>query len=170
MQRTSLPRMRGPDHPLTCGGLPGGTGDVLTLGVCSHGRLVIIVLGGELDIATAPGLARLLEPLAETGSHLFVDLAGVRFCDCAALSLFLRLRQRAAAGGGSLHIAEPAPAVRRLIAVTRLHDLLPIATGPAEVITILGWDAITTPPFPPPDDIDIAHLRASVVRAVSAVS
>jgi hypothetical protein len=67
MQMTSSPQT---DHPLTCGGLPSGTGDALTLGICSHGRLVIIILGGELDIATAPGLARRPEPLAETGSHL----------------------------------------------------------------------------------------------------
>lgn len=160
MQRTSLPLMRGPDHPLTCGELPSGTGDALTLGICSHGQLVIIVLRGELDIATALGLARRLEPLAETGSHLILDLAGVRFCDCAGLTTFLRLRQRATASGGSLHITEPAPAVRRLIAVTRLHDLLPIATGPAEVITNLGWDAIITPPLPPADD----HARTSAPR------
>jgi STAS domain len=85
MQTASLPLMRGPDHTLTCGGLPSGTADALTLGICSHGQLVIIVLGGELDIATAPGLARRLGPLAEIGSHLILDLAAVRFCDCAGL-------------------------------------------------------------------------------------
>jgi hypothetical protein len=35
MRRTS-PLMRGPNHPLTCDGLPGGPGDALTSGVCSH--------------------------------------------------------------------------------------------------------------------------------------
>jgi hypothetical protein len=52
--------------------------------------------------------------------------------------------------------------------VTRLHDLLPIPTGPTEVITLPGWDAISTPPLPPPDDTDIAHSAGQAVRAMSA--
>ena len=85
-----MPQTRGPDHPVLFGEQP-----VLTCGIHSQGRLVFIILGGELDIATAPGLALRLAPIAETGSHLLLDLAGVQFCDCAGLSVFLRLRRRA---------------------------------------------------------------------------
>jgi anti-anti-sigma regulatory factor len=35
-------------------------------------------------------------------SHFFLDLAGLRFCDCAGLNLFLRVQQRARAAGGSV--------------------------------------------------------------------
>jgi hypothetical protein len=53
-----LPPTRGADHR-AAGGAPGSP---LTWGIHSHGRLVIFVLGGELDIATAPGLAGQLDP------------------------------------------------------------------------------------------------------------
>jgi anti-anti-sigma factor len=167
---TLLPPTRGADHRAA----GGGAGSPLTWGIQSHGRLVIIVLGGELDIATAPGLAGQREPLAETDSHLILDLAGMRFCDCAGLSLFLRLKQRSAAAGGALHLTAPTAPVRRLVALTGLHDLLPAAAGPAEVIALPG-DAIPAPPLPRSDDADIAvlanlaDLRASAASTASAV-
>jgi anti-anti-sigma regulatory factor len=76
--------------------------NALTWDIHAHGRLVSSILGGEFEIATEPGLARRLAPLAETGSHLLLDLAGVQFCDCAGvqfcdcagLSVILRLRRR----------------------------------------------------------------------------
>lgn len=168
---TLLPPTRGADHRAAGGAPLGAPGSPLTWGIHSHGRLVIIVLGGELDIATAPGLAGQLEPLAERGSHLILDLAGMRTCDCAGLSLFLRLKQRSAAAGGSLHLTAPTAPVRRLVALTGLHDLLPTAAGLAEVIALPG-DAIPAPPLPRPDDADIAvlaDLGASAASTASAV-
>ncbi len=108
---------------------------------------VIIALDGELDIASAPGLAQLLAPLAETGSHLIVHLARVRFCDCAGLSLFLRLRRLATAAGGSMQLAAPSRSLRRLIEVTQLQMNLPIAANPAQMITARYGEAITIPPL-----------------------
>lgn len=72
-----LPRQHIPDRPLACGSQPGGTADLLTRAIHPHGQLVI-VLDGELDITTAPGLARRLEPLAEAGSHPIAGLAAPR--------------------------------------------------------------------------------------------
>jgi anti-anti-sigma factor len=170
MCTTLLPETRGPDDAAACGAQPGGTRSVLTCGLHSHGLLVFIILGGELDIATAPGLARRLAPLADAGSHLLLDLAGVQFCDCAGLSVFLRLRRRVIAAGGSLHLMAPTAAVRRLIVMAGLHDLLPVTAGPAEVLTVLSRDAATGPPRPPPADSDIEHVRAGAVRAVGVAS
>lgn len=170
MGTTVLPRTRGPDHHVASGGQPSETPNMLTCGIRSHGQLVFIILGGELDIATAPGLARRLAPLAEAGSHLLLDLAGLVFCDCAGLSQFLRLRRQVIAAGGSLHLTAPTTAVRRLIVAARLDDLLLIAAGPAEVITVLGCDTVIAPPLPPADDIDIEHMQDGAVRAVSVAS
>lgn len=139
----SLPGRRGAGHPAGCGGLADNNGDELACSVGSAGRVAVIVLDGELDTATAtaPGLTERLAPLARTGKSLVLDLAGLRFCECAGLSLFLGLRCRARDAGGSLHPAAPPAAVRRLIAATRLGDALPVAASPAEVITALGGDA-----------------------------
>ena len=155
MRRTLLRRQRDADHPLVDGRLTRYVGKQLTWDIQSGGHLAVVVVNGELDAGTAPGLGGQLEPLADTGSHLILDLAGLRFCDCAGLSLFLRLQQRARAAGGSLQLAAHTPSVRRLITLARLSDVLPITLGPADVIAALDGAAITGPPLPHPDDGDL---------------
>jgi len=94
-----------------------------------RGALAVVAVGGELDIDSAPGLERELAPVADAGRHLILDLAGLRFCDCAGLSLFLRVQQRARAAGGSLHLAALTPRVLRVITAARLADVLPITAS-----------------------------------------
>lgn len=151
MRRTSLRRRRGADHLPVRGRLALPTWNPLTWDIQSRGHVIIVFVNGELDAGTTPGLGGQLAPLADTGSHLILDLAGVRFCDCAGLNLFLRLQQRARAAGGSLHLAAPTGSVRRLITLARLSDILPIAAGAADVIAALDRAAITGPPLSRPD-------------------
>jgi anti-sigma B factor antagonist len=143
-----LQQARGPDHPAACGAQGSGPRNLLTWCTHSHGNLVFVNLDGELDIASAPALAWRLAPLAETGCYLVLDLAGLRFCDCAGLSLFLRLRQRVISAGGSLHLTAATAPVCRLIAQTNLHHLLPVAADAVEVISVLDCDAATAAPPP----------------------
>ncbi len=151
MRRTLLRRSRDADHLPVRGRLALHTGNPLTWDIQSGGHLIIVFVNGELDVGTTPGLGGQLAPLADTGSHLILDLAGVRFCDCAGLNLFLRLQQRARAVGGSLHLAAPTGSVRRLIALARLSDVLPITASAADVIAALDRAAITGPPLSRPD-------------------
>jgi anti-sigma B factor antagonist len=110
--------------------------------------LAIVVLDGELDIVTAPDLAQRLAPVARTGSDLVLDLAAVRFCDCAGLNTFLRLRRLACASGGSLHLAAPTAVVRRLIMLVQLDEVLPLAASVDEAVSALGTDPAIMPTVP----------------------
>lgn len=121
------------DDPLRRASRGEGTGQLLAWGTHSHGERVIVVLDGELDVTIAPGLAQQLEPLAQTGSHLILDLAALRFCDCAGLAMFLHLRHEATAAGGSLYLTALTPPVRRLITLARPRDLLP-AAAPSRIL------------------------------------
>ncbi len=170
MSTTFLPQARGPDHDGAQCEQASSAGSALTWGIHSHGQTAFVILSGELDIATAPGLAQRLAPLADTGKHLLLDLAGLRFCDCAGLSVFLRLRQRVMSAGGSLRLTAPTGAIRRLLVLTGQHDLLSIAAGPVEVIRTLGCDVVTAPPLPPADDTDIVYPQAGAVPAVTVAS
>jgi anti-anti-sigma factor len=109
----------------------------------SHIRLTVITLHGDLDIDTAAALDELLCPLTRTGRHLVVDLAGLRACDRAGLSLFLRWKSAATAAAGSLCLATVPLAVRRLITTVRSHDVLPFAVDTVGAITALGRDVAT---------------------------
>jgi anti-sigma B factor antagonist len=134
MRTMLFPWRRDAGHALLRGRLARYIGKPLTWDSRSSGDLAVVVVNGELDAGTVPGLREQLEPLADRGSHLVLDLAGLRFCDCAGLTLFLRMQQRARAAGGSLQLAAPTASVCRLITLTRLSGILPVALSTADVI------------------------------------
>src|ERR1700722_15908077 len=101
MRRSLFPR-RGDGDP-SLARWPRLAGEPLSWEIQSRGNVTVVLAEGELDVGTAPRLAGQLGPLADEGCHLVLDMSGVRFCDCAGLSLFLRLKKHAAAAGGSLH-------------------------------------------------------------------
>ena len=93
-----------------------------------QGHRVRIMLDGELDTATAPALDVSVRPSAEAGgTDLVIDLAGLLFCDCAGLALFLRWQSLTAVTGGALSLAAPSRILRRLLAITGTLDLLTLA-------------------------------------------
>ncbi len=134
----------------------GPAGDLLTWDVQAHRELAVVAVSGELDIDSALGLEGDLAPVADAGRPLILDLAGLRFCDCAGLSLFLRVQQRACAAGGSLHLAALTPQVLRVITAARLADVLPITASVADTVAALDEAAIAAPPLPRPGDGDRA--------------
>ena len=110
--------------PTTNEAVTGRCRGALSWTVQPHGELTRITLVGELDTATAPALDAYVGPLAEAGHDLVVDLAELRFCSCAGLTLFMQWRSRATITGGSLCLLAPARIVHRLLTVTGTLELL----------------------------------------------
>jgi anti-sigma B factor antagonist len=138
-------------RPLTGMGFSDSVENMLTWDTKDRDGLFIVAVEGELDIHSAPGLGEALTPAADAGHHIVVDLAGLRFCDCAGLSLFLRTQERARAAGGSLHLAAPTKSMRRLIRVARMGDVFTVTGSVAEVIARLDREGPAgTPPQPLP--------------------
>ncbi len=137
-------------RPLAGMGFSGPLEDMLTWDINDRDGLVIVVVEGELDIHSAPGLGEALAPAADDGRHIIVDVAGLRFCDCAGLSRFLRTQERARRAGGSLHLAAPTASLRRLITVARMSDVLTAAASVADAIALLDRDGTAEPPRPLP--------------------
>jgi anti-sigma B factor antagonist len=135
MRRSLFPRRSDGDPSLAR--WPRLAGEPLSWDIQSRDNVTVVVVEGELDVGTAPRLAGQLGPLADEGCHLILDMSGVRFCDCAGLSLFLRLKKHAAAAGGSLHLAALTAPVRRLVALAKLDDVLPVTTTVADVLAEL---------------------------------
>jgi anti-sigma B factor antagonist len=145
MLKARLRRGRNPDLRLVRRRPAGPAGDLLTWDVQARGALAVVAVTGELDIDSAPGLEGELAPAADAGRHLVLDLAGLEFCDCAGLSLFLRVQQRARAAGGSLHLAALTPRVLRVITVARLADVLPVTASVAGTVAALDAAATAGP-------------------------
>ena len=95
---------------------------------------VLVLMDGELDLATVTAVGNELETLREAGwRQLVLDLSAVNFMDLAGLRLLLGGFERADAAGGLFLIAAASPQVRRILELTgNAHVLAGGATAGAE--------------------------------------
>lgn len=83
----------------------------------------VVSLSGELDSANADALDAALAPLThERSARLIFDLSGLSFMDSAGIAVLLGVASKVSA----VRLREPSPAVRRVIELTGLSDVLPI--------------------------------------------
>lgn len=84
------------------------------------GPVDVVVVSGEVDIATAPLLAAVLDAvLARRPARVEVDLSDATFLDAYALSTLAAARRRLAARRGTLALRDPSPAARRVLELSR---------------------------------------------------
>ncbi len=95
-----------------------------------HPARIVVHVTGEVDVATssllAAALTRALETETAVRTDLVVDLAGVRFIDASGINVLLNAARQASAAGGSLVLRSPSRAVRRLLGVLRLDEVLAV--------------------------------------------
>jgi anti-sigma B factor antagonist len=87
---------------------------------------VVVMLRGELDVADAAGVAAALAVVAGRVPEIIVDLAGLEFIDSSGVAALARGRKLARHAGGDLLLAAPQHQVLRLLALTRLIDVLAV--------------------------------------------
>ncbi|MFF5208556.1 STAS domain-containing protein [Streptosporangium sp. NPDC000396] len=94
----------------------------------SHAGHTVMAIVGEIDLYTAPGLqsefARLLQESPAT--HVVIDLSGVEFCDSTGMNVLLSALKRLRERGGTLELAAPRPAVRKILQVTGLDSVFTV--------------------------------------------
>ncbi len=97
--------------------------EALRVEVTLTDRTTVVTVAGEID---ADSMLALQAPLHDLGleSHIVVDMSGVRFMDSSGLKVILTQRNRMTETGGSLRIRHPSPAVRRVLDVSGLTDVL----------------------------------------------
>ncbi len=80
---------------------------------------------GELDLAAGPALRIALQQAISVADHAVqVDLGAVTFVDSTALAIFVQAKRDASARQLAFRLSKPAPNVRRVLAMTRLTELL----------------------------------------------
>ncbi|MGO1056009.1 STAS domain-containing protein [Crossiella sp. CA198] len=90
----------------------------LQLDVVRIGRTTTLFVHGELDLAAAPELRRMLAGCVRAGGQLVVDLRQATFVDCAAIGVLLTARRRQLILGGGLRCAQSRGLVRRVLQLT----------------------------------------------------
>ncbi len=99
----------------------------LNVSTASQGGHAVVTATGELDLYTAPRLqAALAGLLREQVTRIVVDLSGVEFCDSTGMNVLLSAMKRLKEQGGSLELAAPRPAVRRILQVTGLDTVFTV--------------------------------------------
>ena len=95
----------------------------------------ILVIGGELDLYTAPRLRDdVLSKLADGADRVAIDLNGVGFIDSTGLGVLVACLKRVREHDGRLVLIAPEVSpLRRLLALTGLEQVLPTYTTLTDV-------------------------------------
>jgi anti-sigma B factor antagonist len=105
----------------------------LTVGISKRGSATVVVVAGELDIASAPMLSDAIKRAHENDAdELVVDLRDLEFMDVSGLRVLIRAHERAEESGGRLRLANVRDSVRRLLTLTRANEILWIEELPGE--------------------------------------
>jgi anti-anti-sigma factor len=86
----------------------------------------ILVVRGDVDMATASFLWESVEQVLPDSERVIVDLREVGFLDSSGLSVFVRAHRRLCHAGGALALRSPNPRVRRVLDLTGLGQVLTI--------------------------------------------
>lgn len=98
------------------------------------GGASVVVLGGELDLATSPQLLTAAAGLEASAQPVILDMAAVTFVDSSGVRALLDVERMAGDKGRRLALYRPS------VAVTRLLDLVDLRTHFAEVESLEDHD------------------------------
>lgn len=107
----------------------GGPNFTATLHQERGGRSVL-ELAGELDLATAPGLAKAIADASGSG-HVLVDLSRLVFIDSSGLRVLLDAARSAQSDGWRLELRRGPETVQRVFTLSSTERLLPFVDAPA---------------------------------------
>jgi anti-sigma B factor antagonist len=123
----------GADHP----GLPSAGAPCPELGIDVRydSQDTVVVLTGELDVATAPFLGSRLDILRQTSRRrLVVDVSALRFCDCSGLGTLVRAHRRAVENGGWVRLCGATGTIEMIIRITQVPSTLGCYADVAEAL------------------------------------
>lgn len=84
----------------------------------------LVIVQGELDVATAPELGDLLRRLLLSGHAVRLDLGDVTFMDSNGLTILMDAHVDATTGNASFSVVRASPPVRRVVALAGAERLL----------------------------------------------
>ena len=110
----------------------------LTLHVCPGDSSAVVWASGDVDTNVAETFRdMMLSVMRRHSPSLLLDLSGVSFMDCAGLRALLLTQRRAGMRGGSVSLIAESPAVRRIIDLLGVRDVLPVRERLAELSVVL---------------------------------
>ncbi len=96
-----------------------------------HPLGVVLVLRGELDLATVPLLQEHLDCAMRSGAAVVIDLAGLAFIDSSGLQVLLRADRQLRASDGQLVLLGGSRAVYRVFELAGMDRYFEWSDGPS---------------------------------------
>jgi anti-sigma B factor antagonist len=107
----------------------------LTLSTRREDDWTVVVVGGEIDVYTAPKLRELLVELETAGQHrLVLDLEQVEFLDSTGLGVLVGGLKRVRAHEGSLRLVCTQERILKVFRITGLTKVFPIDGSVAQAV------------------------------------
>ena len=97
------------------------------------GTMTVVVLTGDLDIASGAQATAALSDALGAGGVLVADLRQLAFLDSTGVRVLLGAHLRAEERGVRFGVARGDGMVRRLLDVTRIDQRFPVVDDPAEL-------------------------------------
>jgi anti-sigma B factor antagonist len=119
---------------------------VLRLSSESRGDLVVVAVGGELDLVTSRELDEHLTRARRERNKIILDLAAVEFMDTSSLAVIVGHWKRLQAAGGSLALAGARYRYTKTLWITGLADRLPMYDSVEAAVAADGQAAADTAP------------------------
>jgi anti-sigma B factor antagonist len=101
----------------------------LAIAVDRRDAATLVVLRGDLDLATAPELRECLVGVIEKGARIVIDLESVTFLDSAGLGILVGGLKRARTAGGELELVCSSRDVLKPLEITGLDRVFTIHSG-----------------------------------------
>ena len=107
----------------------------LSLDNRTDGDRMVVDVGGEIDVYTAPRLREQLVDLVADGQyHLVVDMERVDFLDSTGLGVLVGGLKRVRAHDGSLRLVCTQERILKIFRITGLTKVFPIHSSVAEAV------------------------------------
>jgi anti-anti-sigma factor len=101
-----------------------------------NARGTVIVVTGELDLASSPELEEQLEDvLASDTGVVILDLRQLEFMDSTGLSVLVKAHQAAEQADRRLYLVKGPPQVQRLLTLTGVEERLSVLDAPEDVLS-----------------------------------
>src|SRR3954471_6377883 len=102
----------------------------------TEGDRTVVVVGGEIDVYTAPKLREKLIDLVSAGNyHLVVDMEAVEFLDSTGLGVLVGGLKRVRAHEGSLRLVCTQERILKIFRITGLTKVFPIHASVDEAVS-----------------------------------
>jgi anti-anti-sigma factor len=100
-----------------------------------EGPAAVIVISGELDLASGPRLEEQLTALDSEVRLVVVDLRRLEFMDSTGLSILVRAHQRLSEHGCEFSLVRGSPQVQRLLDLTGVAERVRLVEAPEELLS-----------------------------------